>query len=204
MKSLILKKIKKVVKHLILLLKIKLIVSRSVLKVVIGASGISQPGWIDTDIDHLNILRANDWGKYFDEGCINAILAEHVFEHLTLEEGMIAARNCLHHLKKNGYVRVAVPDGYFPNAMYIEQVKPMGSGPGCYDHKILYTYKTLGDLFHSCGFSVTLLEYFDEQGKFHSVPWNDEDGLIRRSRWHDARNNKEINYTSIILDAIKP
>jgi predicted SAM-dependent methyltransferase len=192
-------------KHLLVYLRIKYKANHSVLKVVIGASGISQPGWIATDIGHLNVLREKDWARYFDENSITAILSEHVFEHLTVEEGMVAARNCFQYLKNNGYVRIAVPDGYFPDPMYIERVKPKGIGPGAHDHKVLYTYKTLGDLFHSCGFRVKLLEYFDEQGKFHSLPWSAEEGLIQRSRWHDARNNeKEINYTSIILDAIKP
>ena len=132
-------------------------------------------------------------------------LAEHVFEHLTAAEAALAARNCLNYLKQEGYLRIAVPDGYFPDPAYIEHVRPMGSGPGAHDHKILYTYKTLSDLFASCGFKVTLLEFWDEQGKFHYTPWSAEGGLVRRSRWHDPRNNEEeITYTSLILDAKKP
>jgi predicted SAM-dependent methyltransferase len=178
---------------------------RSPRKVIIGAAGVSQPGWIETDIGHLNVLREKDWARYFDEASIDAVLAEHVLEHLTVDDGFIAGKNCLKFLKSGGYFRVAVPDGNFPDPQYIDYVKPGGSGYGSSDHKVLYTYKTLGDLLQRCGFRVNLLEYWDEQGKFHSHPWNADDGLIHRSRWHDHRNSKtEIRYTSVVLDAVKP
>lgn len=200
----IISKICKASKHLLVDLRIRWTAKRSPVNVIIGASDMSQPGWIKTDIGHLNVLHEKDWARYFDESSVNAILAEHVFEHLTAEEGMEAARNCFKYLKNNGYIRIAVPDGYFPNRAYIEHVKPMGTGPGSDDHKLLYTYKTLGHLLNSCGFTVKLLEYWDEQGKFHQLPWDAKDGLIHRSRWNDPRNNEEeIAYTSLILDAQK-
>lgn len=171
----------------------------SPLKLVVGASGKCQPGWIETNVQNLNILREKDFARFFKKSSIDAILAEHVFEHLTIEEGQIAARNCFKFIKPGGYLRLAVPDGYFPTDEYIGQVKV-----GCHDHKVLYTYTIIEDLLQSCGFTVTLLEYWDEQHAFHSVPWDNKNGLIRRSRWNDPRNTKtEINYTSIIIDAVK-
>jgi predicted SAM-dependent methyltransferase len=204
MKNMIIK-LYKLIKHFLKDIKIKRGAFRSPVKVIIGSASFSQHGWIRTDIGHLNVLQGKDWTRYFDEASIDAVLAEHVLEHLTMDEALLAGKNCLKYLKRGGYFRIAVPDGNFPNPTYIEHVRPMGSGPGSRDHKILYTYKTLGDTLHSCGFRVKLLEYFDEQGKFHYIPWSAEAGLIRRSRWHDSRNTKEkINYTSIIIDAIKP
>jgi len=46
---------------------------------------------------------------------LDAILAEHVWEHLTKEEALIAALTCYRYIKNGGYLRVAVPDGPHPN-----------------------------------------------------------------------------------------
>ncbi len=184
--------------------RIKRSAGQSPVKLVVGASGKCQAGWIETNIQNLNFVREKDFRKFFKRDSIDSILAEHVFEHLTLEEGKKAALNCFKFIKPGGYLRVAVPDGYFPSDEYINQVKPQGCGAGCFDHKVLYTYTMLRDLLKSCGFIVILLEYWDEEHCFHSIPWDIEDGLVRRSRWNDPRNTKtEIKYTSIIIDAVK-
>jgi predicted SAM-dependent methyltransferase len=65
----------------------------------------------------------------FTHNSITAILAEHVWEHLTFEEGVQAAKNCYKYLKPGGYVRCAVPDGYFPDEEYQNIVKIGGPGP---------------------------------------------------------------------------
>ncbi|MDP2641179.1 MAG: hypothetical protein Q8P39_01390, partial [Candidatus Yanofskybacteria bacterium] len=71
-------------------------------------------------------------------------------------------------------------------------------------HKVLYTYKTLAQVFQKAGFRVDLLEYFDEQGTFHFKEWHPGEGMIFRSSKFDRRNKGEkLNYTSIILDAWK-
>ena len=174
------------------------------LKIVIGASGISQEGWVTSEIRLLNLLKPVDWDRYFSNHPIDAILAEHVWEHLTKEEGIVAAKTCFQYLTDGGYLRVAVPDGLHPDPKYIEWVKPGGVGPGANDHKTLYSYKTFKEIFESAGFKVDLLEYFDECGTFHYKEWNTNEGMICRSKRFDERNkNGELNYTSIILDARK-
>ena len=55
---------------------------------------------------------------YFNEGSIDAILAEHVWEHLAEEEGLAAAKCCYRYLRPGGYLRVAVPDGFHPDANF--------------------------------------------------------------------------------------
>lgn len=175
------------------------------LKIVIGASGVSENGWVPSDINYLNLLNGDQWFSYFQENKIDALLAEHVWEHLSEEEGILAAKTCFKYLKNGtGYLRVAVPDGFSHNNKYIEYVRPGGNGYGAHDHKVLYTYKTLSDVFENAGFKVDLLEYFDENGVFHYKPWNKDDGMIFRSSRFDVRNtDKTLNYTSIILDAKK-
>lgn len=173
-------------------------------KIIIASGGTIQEGWIRTRIDTLNLLREQDWKKYFQVDSIDAILAEHVWEHLTQDEGRIAAENCYRYLKPGGYLRMAVPDGFHPDPEYINTVKVNGSGAGSEDHKVLYTYRSLAELLHSAGFSVHCLEYFDERGEFHYVDWDPDQGMIKRSRRFDERNRDGVlRYTSVIIDAIK-
>ena len=174
------------------------------LKIVMGASGICDSGWIDTDIEYLNLLIPEHWANYFRKNSIDAMLAEHVWEHLTEEDGARAARQCFEYLKPGGYLRVAVPDGLHPDKTYIESVRPGGTGAGADDHKVLYTHETFAALFERAGFRVELLEYFDSSGEFHFVDWSPEAGTIVRSRRFDDRNaGGTLKYTSIILDGQK-
>jgi predicted SAM-dependent methyltransferase len=174
------------------------------IKLIIGASGTFQPGWIATDEHQLNLLKPEVWDSYLKGREVSTILAEHVWEHLDLNQGVKAAQTCYRFLKKGGRLRVAVPDGHFPDPVYINHVKPMGIGPGADDHKVLYTYQTLGKVFEDAGFKSELLEYFDENGQFHNMTWNKQDGMVSRSLRYDERNEPgKIRYTSIILDAIK-
>jgi predicted SAM-dependent methyltransferase len=174
-------------------------------RIVLGASGIFDVRWIPTDIGTLDILNERHWTRSFAENSIDAILAEHVWEHLSLEQGRHAARNCFRFLKPGGYLRVAVPDGFHPDPSYIEWVRVGGNGPGADDHKVLYTVDTFRDVFSSAGFEVEPLEYFDSAGVFHGTDWDPAGGTIHRSRRFDERNQDgRLAYTSIILDARKP
>jgi predicted SAM-dependent methyltransferase len=184
-------------------IKRKLLLGQPV-RIVIGASGIYDPGWIPTDIDILNLLDNNDWKYCFRKNSIDMAMAEHVWEHLTEREGIIAAEQCYIYIKHGGHLRIAVPDGYHPSKEYIDYVKPGGSGFGSDDHKVLYNYKSLGNILETAGFTVDALEYFDEQGEFHCQAWSLQEGKIRRSKMFDERNQGgSINYTSIILDGRK-
>ena len=136
---------------------------------------------------------------------MDAILAEHVWEHLDCRAALVAAQNCFTYLQPGGYIRVAVPDGLHPDEEYIDRVKPGGWGEGSDDHHVLYTYRTLEAVFALVGFETRWLEYFDERGTFHYQEWSPADGMIQRSSRYDRRNRtRELAYTSIILDARKP
>ena len=174
------------------------------LRLVIGASGVYDEGWVPSEMVYLDLLNPGHWASYFSDGSIDAILAEHVWEHLTPDEGLVAARRCYEYLASGGYLRVAVPDGFHPDAAYIADVLPGGSGPGADDHKVLYNHITFIEVFEKAGFRVTPLEYFDAEGTFHKADWREEDGKIIRSSQFDERNRDgALNYTSIILDARK-
>lgn len=178
------------------------------IKIIIGASSQAYSGWNQTQKAQLDLLKKQDWELSFKDRRIDAILSEHVWEHLTENEGRIAAEICYDFLKPNGYLRCAVPDGYFLNEAYQNLVKIGGPGPKEHpaaSHKIVYNYQSLTEIFESVGFEVSLLEYCDQYGVFHFEDWNPEEGFIYRSKRFDHRNKTgELKMISLIIDAKKP
>lgn len=137
------------------------------MKIILGAGQTTQEGWLSLQETDLELTNKNDFKKYAQNNTVDAFLSEHVFEHLTLEEGHAAAQNIFNALKPGGYIRIAVPDKNFRNEEYQNTVQVGGPGPKDHpaaNHKIVYDYKTLSDLFEQHGFVVHLLEYFDEEG----------------------------------------
>ena len=179
--------------------------SRSPLKIVLGSSRVHVGDWLLTDMDQLDITVERDWKRYFTPDSVDAILAEHVWEHLTPDQAAAAARHCFAYLRPGGRLRVAVPDGLHPDPEYIDAVRPMGSAEGSDDHKVLYTCDSLNSLLEAAGFQTRVLECFDSRGQFVSVDWDPKDGMVRRSARFDPRNEDGVlRYTSIIIDALKP
>ncbi|OOE12465.1 class I SAM-dependent methyltransferase [Fictibacillus arsenicus] len=184
-----------------------MIVSHSDIRIVIGAGEfMNNPGWIHTQESELDLLNPDTWKDRFQPNSITALLAEHVWEHLSFEEGIAAAKLCYDYLKPSGYFRCAVPDGFFRNDEYQRIVQIGGPGPKDHpaaSHKIVYNYQTLSNMFEAAGFEVRLLEYCDEEGKFHHTDWNEQDGVIFRSKKIDSRNQEKLSFPSLIIDAIK-
>jgi predicted SAM-dependent methyltransferase len=174
-------------------------------KIVIGSAGIAQPGWLATDKDTLDIVDRNSFLLHWKPDSIEALVAEHVWEHLSEDEAARADANCYEFLGPGGRLRIAVPDGLHPDPSYLEQVRPGGIGVGADDHRVLYDYRSLKAQLEKQGFQVHLLEYWDEHRQFHFENWSSEHGHIARSRRYDSRNqNGSLAYTSLIVDAIKP
>jgi predicted SAM-dependent methyltransferase len=175
------------------------------LRVVVGAAGRAPPGWIETDRDLLDLLVPADWRAFFAEGSVDAIVAEHVLEHLDPVDVETAARTVFTFLRPGGRFRVAVPDGCHPDPAYREAVRPGGSGPGALDHRALWSLPTLSDALAAAGFRVLPLEWFDAAGAFHRAPFRQEDGPIMRCADRDPRNaDGVLRYTSLVVDAVKP
>lgn len=178
------------------------------LRIILGAGEQRYPGWIATQREQLDLNRREDWTASFSERRPDALLCEHVWEHLTEVEGRAAAALCYEFLQPGGYLRCAVPDANFRNAEYQRTVQVGGPGPldhPAADHKIVYDYRLFRDVFASAGFQVDLLEYCDEDGRFHAADWDTGDGLIFRSLRSDPRNqNGALGFVSLIIDARKP
>lgn len=173
-------------------------------KLVIGSSGIAEPGWFETDVLILDVTQEAHFRHFFSARPIGMVFAEHVLEHLTAEQIEKMAQNIHKYSGAGVNIRVAVPDGFHADGAYIEMVKPGGTGAGADDHKHLFTYQSLPPLFQKHGYRATLLEYWDESRTFHSVYRNDEKGKVRRSFVNDSRNaDGQPHYTSLIVDFTK-
>jgi len=175
------------------------------LRIIIGAAATSQEGWISTDYPLLNVADPRTFAEWFASETVSRFLAEHVWEHLSPEDAVKACNNCFTYLRHGGLLRIAVPDGFHPDAEYIARVRPGGYGAGAKDHKVLFNHRTLSTLLEGAGFKLKLLEWFDEQGEFHHEQWEVAEGIIMRSSRFDKRNrHNQTAYTSLIIDAIKP
>lgn len=177
------------------------------MKIIIGAGNTRQDGWIPTQETELNLLNRAEFERLFGKNKAEAFLAEHVWEHMTYEEGVIAAKNVFDFLKPGGYIRAAVPDRNFRNEWYQNMVKVGGNGDPshpAYTHKIVYDADMFKRVFEEAGFQVRFLEYCDETGEFHYNEWSEADGRIGRSLRFDTRNRDgKLGMVSIIIDAKK-
>ena len=201
--------------------------SRGPLRVIVGGGHyLPYRGWRLTDQDILDIAVESHWQALFGERRIDNLLAEHVWEHLTWEEGLCAAEFSFRYLRSGGTLRIAVPDGLHPHRLYIDAVKPGGTGSAALDHKVLLTHASLRQMLERAGFEVTVLEYWDENGCFHHRPFSYRNGgrinrrpvfkceeppWVRGPEYADRNEHsggKEdrypFNYTSLIVDARKP
>lgn len=173
-------------------------------KIIVGAGDVRRPvDWICSNEEELNVESRSDWEFLFGDTKADRILGEHLFEHLRFPE--VAIKNIYDFLRPEGTVLLAVPDGYFPDPRYIDDVRPGGRGSGSDDHVHLWDYKTFSKLLKDAGFEVNVWEHFDENGRFHEFQWPGEMGYIGRSRRNDERNSEiEIKYTSLIISGTKP
>jgi predicted SAM-dependent methyltransferase len=165
-------------------------------KVIVGAGGAKQEGWISLEHDQLDIRSRDSWLQWFQPGTLDAVLSEHVLEHLQPDEAQQAASNIYEMLRPGGYWRVAVPDANNPDPKYQDNSRPHGPGQARLsflrklslpsdqdypDHKVNYDVRSLTQLLQGVGFSVQPLEWFDCCGCFRRNHWRSSDGYIKRS-----------------------
>ena len=171
------------------------------IKIILGAGATRYDGWIATDLPAFDILKHEHWARLFQPDTIERMLAEHVIEHLTIDQFKDFLRIARVYLAPGGRIRLAVPDGCHPDPDYIQRVRPGGTGGGADDHKVLYTGELMREILTAQGYDCQLLEYHDAAGEFHHRDWRAEDGFVRRSAGHDPRNaNGRLAYTSLMVD----
>ena len=196
------------------------------IKVIIGAGPQEYPGWLATDINILNITQDSAWKNLFAPQSIDNILAEHVVEHLTLDEVYGVLGHAKKYLKLGGIFRIAVPDAFHPSRYYYNLVKP-GGWETPHEHKLFFDHEMLRRIAVEAGYTIRPLEYFDEDGIFHKEPFSREDGVIQRCAEHNCGldlsdekvmemfystipqhlrhqfYDRKMTYTSLIVDLIK-
>ena len=178
------------------------------LKIIVGAAETWQKGWYSTNEQWLDITCGEDWDRVFrGKKCITHIVAEHVLEHLTWDEAQAAMVNIQRYLKDGGCIRIAVPDGYHPDPVYLKHVGINGIGDDAADHKQLLNVDTLTRLVENAGLKAFHLEGYDRHGKLVQNSWDASDGYIMRSRANGelSKNNPwgfpDAN-TSLIVDGV--
>ena len=176
------------------------------LKIIVGAAETYQNGWLATNEQWLDITKEADWIHFFGlKKCISHIVAEHVFEHLTVDETSAALNHMFKRMTDSGRIRIAVPDGYNPDKVYIKHVDIAGVGDDASDHKQLLNLDTLTDLINKAGFVAQHIEGFTENGELIQHSWHPKDGFIRRSRQNKGHEQWQFPdaATSLIVDGVK-
>ncbi len=187
------------------------------MKIIVGAGNTQQVGWTALQRSDLDIRSRDNWKRLFKPNSLDAVLGEHILEHLSFLDGTKAAANVFEFLKQGGYWRIAVPDANNPNPNYKDWNSPFGSGQKLMKlfvyqsteptHQVFYNFSILSALLESVGFKGKPLEYYDTNGVFLRRNWKQTDGKIYRSFKSDYLNQLRIFFnfdnTSLIVDAFK-
>ena len=178
--------------------------SREYTSIIIGASEqeITNPlahgystKWLLLSANDLNILDHRQWDYYFEKNSLQTIVAEHVFEHLTFSEALIAFRLCWKYLKTGGTFRLAVPDAH----SYHQNKEMTRASDIDWGHRVKYNYQSLTQVLLQARFeNSVLLEWHTRRGFLYNRRWNPLQGFIQRSKHFDKRGA-----VSLIVDAIK-
>ena len=197
--------------------QLKLMHGRRRRRIVLGASEaeIADPAsfghgkdWLLLSVNDLDVASPADWRAMFASPSSSSssttttptadiILAEHVFEHLSFEEALTAARLSHAHLHDGGVLRLAVPDSFAP----YEQASSLKEDVA-YGHKIRWTLASLQQLLAHAGFpndNIVPLEFHSKAGFSYRRCFDPRDGFIKRSFAFDSRGA-----VSLIVDAVKP
>lgn len=210
--KLIIKKFVKFIyyKYRFIKLKIYLIISNDFVNLIIGAALTKQKGWFSTNEDWLDITKKEHWDRLFNSKVrVKRVLAEHVFEHLTVDEMRVSLNLIYENMIEGGSLRIAVPDGNNPNQEYIDNCGINGIGADALDHKQFLTYEFLSNEVKKVGFKISLIEGYLRNKKLVSKKPNKDLGLVMRSRSNKKFQNSKEGWnfvdsnTSLILDCFK-
>jgi len=176
-------------------------------KIIIGAAMTHQAGWHSTNQQWLDIVREDHWQRVFrGKALLTHVLAEHVFEHLTANETREALRLVALHMRPDGHIRIAVPDGYHPDPVYLLHVGIAGVGADAEDHKQLLNCDLLMKYLSEAGFTPELQEGYRDNGELVQRSMTEENGLVIRSRSNSKAKASRVGWdfvdaqTSLVVD----
>lgn len=153
----------------------------NIAKLQLGCGRFPLPGWFNTDAnDYLCSCGKAfylDVKKHFDipDCSFDYVFSEHLFEHLSYNEGLNMINECYRVLKQNGIMRISTPNLEFLIDLYINPEKEINNEYIKFDakrnklpenpvyainnfhtnwgHKIIYDPKSLTELLKTTGFS---------------------------------------------------
>lgn len=171
-------------------------------KIILGAGNyaLTTGDWINTDLPQFDITDPRHWNYLFGDIKIDNLFAEHVFEHLSIEQNKAVLKLAQNYLKPDGNFRIAIPDKNNPDRLYQDGTRPGGSDTGADDHKIFLSFNEYARLVKETNFKIQPLEYFDEDHVFHAHDFNNAAGHVLRSKKNKYIYAPIPNYTSLIFD----
>ena len=179
------------------------------IKLILGAALTSQKGWFSTNEEWLDVTNEKHWVRLFKhKNVVSNVVAEHVFEHLDSVEMKIAIYLIYKYLKKNGTLRIAVPDGNHPDPIYRLNTGINGIGADAADHKQFIKFEFIRGILDEIGFKIKLKEGYLNDGTLISTNVEFNLGYIKRSRTNKISGfNNGCDFidsnSSLIIDAIK-
>jgi len=140
---------------------------QSPLKLHLGCGWLHKDGWVNVDLfmTRADIVWNLAGGIPLRDNSVDAILHEHLMEHLTLQQGYALAQECLRVLKPGGRLRIGVPDAGACVASYAGLADPdwANSQPTGliavqalfyeHGHRAMYDAQTLTLMCRAAGFS---------------------------------------------------
>ncbi|CAM9296867.1 unnamed protein product, partial [Ectocarpus fasciculatus] len=180
--------------------------------------------WLHCSVNILDLTHAEGFRRITGgEVGINTIMTEHVWEHLSLSEAIVAASNCFDALSPGGFLRIAVPD--YNRALYHDSGRSIllsqdserlpdsermdvlrSSGVLSKDiedeHLLHWSVCSLTEVLVAAGFQrsdISPVEYTDSFGSTVISNWKYSDGPIERSSKGTLGRP-----SSLIIDAKKP
>jgi predicted SAM-dependent methyltransferase len=175
------------------------------LKLNIGAGGTIFPSWISIEKKQLDITKSEDFIKFFKPSIINKLLAEHVIEHIELQEFENFLLNIRPFLDKFASIRIAVPDAMHPSSYVKCLTMPGGLEHGADDHKYFYSIYDMQRIANKTGYQLSPIEYFDDKGIFYCLEDNWERGYISRSaRNYKGRFTEDIEEMKKLIESVPP
>lgn len=146
------------------------------MKINLGCGGNILDGFLNYD-DDVDISKPLPW----KDNSIEFILAEHVFEHISPQDGLRFLDECRRILKPGGTLRLCVP---VLDALTVEHGRDIVFNHG---HAAAYTVNTLDHMLRLAGFRSFGPSMFKEQlDGHHKVIGRDKD-LIETSRWEASK-----------------
>ncbi len=160
---------------------------RKPVRLHLGSAGNRLPGWVNIDLLRPGRKLELYWdlrrGLPFKDHSVDAIFAEHLFEHLTYEQGVALMRGCSRVLVPGGVLRIGVPDldryvaSYLGQDDLIDRVRPgrptralaLGEIFFLYGHRCMYDFETLERACMESGFPTVERSIFG-QGRIKPCP----------------------------------